>query len=197
MGEPFLGWAILAVVAAGRGAEALYATANARRLLAAGAVRAKGDWTAALVAIHVLWLLGLAVERAAGGARVPVAALAVPLAVALVGVEGLRAWVLATLGRRWTIVVVVVPGEAPVARGPYRFVRHPNYSVVALEMAIVPVLLGAWVTLAATAVPAAFLLWLRIRREESAWREVAGSPLSDLPRLVPGRARGNASPPGM
>ncbi len=187
MGEPFFGWALLAAVAAGRGAEALYAIANARRLLAAGAVRAKGDWTAALVGLHFLWLAGLAVERGAGGARVPAAEIAVPLAVLLVGVEGLRAWVLATLGRRWTIVVVVVPGEAPVARGPYRFVRHPNYAVVALEMTLVPALLGAWVTLAVTPVPAAVLLWLRIRREESAWREVAGAPLAALPRFLPTR----------
>jgi len=53
-----------------------------------------------------------------------------------------RFWVLATLGRRWTIRIIVVPGEKLVARGPYRLMRHPNYAVVAGEFAAVPLALG-------------------------------------------------------
>ena len=48
----------------------------------------------------------------------------------------------ATLGRRWTIRVIVVPGECLVARGPYRLLRHPNYAVVTGEIAVVPLALG-------------------------------------------------------
>ena len=53
-----------------------------------------------------------------------------------------RFWVLATLGRRWTIRMIVVPGEPLVAGGPYRFLRHPNYAIVIGEIAVVPLALG-------------------------------------------------------
>ena len=53
-----------------------------------------------------------------------------------------RFWVLATLGRRWTIRVIAVPGEKLVASGPYRFLRHPNYAIVIGEIAVVPLALG-------------------------------------------------------
>ena len=53
-----------------------------------------------------------------------------------------RFWVLATLGRRWTIRIIAVPGEKLVARGPYRWLRHPNYAVVTGEIAAVPLALG-------------------------------------------------------
>ena len=94
--------------------------------------------------------------------------------------EALRAWTLATLGRRWTIRVVVVDGEAPVRGGPYRVLTHPNYVVVTLEMLLLPCLLGAWWTAAGVVVPHALTLAPRIRREEAAWRERAARPLGTL-----------------
>jgi methyltransferase len=56
--------------------------------------------------------------------------------------QAARIWVIASLGRRWTTRIVVLAGEPLVRRGPYRFVRHPNYLVVALEIAVVPLALG-------------------------------------------------------
>ncbi len=176
MREPLLGHAVLAVVALQRGVELLWATAHARRLVARGGVLVPRDGTAGLVAVHVAWLGGILAERLLLGARMA-AGLAWPLGLAFVAVEALRAWTLTTLGRRWTIRVVVVPGETPVAGGPYRFLRHPNYLVVTLEMLLLPVWLGAWWTAAAVIVPHALTLRYRIRREEQAWREVAARPL--------------------
>ncbi len=66
----------------------------------------------------------------------------------LLGLYGLlqlgRLWVIASLGRRWTTRVIVVPGAPLVTRGPYRFLRHPNYLVVALEIPVLPLAFGAW-----------------------------------------------------
>ena len=53
-----------------------------------------------------------------------------------------RLWVIASLGRRWTTRVIVLPGASPVVCGPYRWLRHPNYGVVILEIAVVPLALG-------------------------------------------------------
>ena len=55
-----------------------------------------------------------------------------------------RLWVLATLGERWTTRIMVLPGAPLVTRGPYRFVDHPNYIVVVLEIAVLPLVFGLW-----------------------------------------------------
>ena len=88
-----------------------------------------------MILFHAAWLAGLwllAYDR-------PVEPVFLALFVVL---QIARFWVLATLGRRWTIRVIVVPGERLVARGPYRFLRHPNYAVVTGEIAVVPLALG-------------------------------------------------------
>lgn len=175
MSEPVLGYAVLAALALHRLLELPFARANARRLEAAGAVAVPRDGLLALVAVHVAVVAGATLERLAG-ARMPGVAGAVALA-ALVPVEALRVATLATLGRRWTVRVVVVPGEAPVRRGPYRFLRHPNYVVVLLELLLVPFAVGAWRTAAAALLPTLAALRHRVRREEAAWRAVAAVPL--------------------
>lgn len=176
MGEPLFGWAVLVVLVLQRVAELFWAHANTARLLARGGVLCERDGMAGLVVVHVGWFAAIGAERVFLGARMP-AATAVPLLVVLACVEGLRAWMLATLGRRWTVRVVVLPGERPVNRGPYRFLRHPNYLVLTLELLLVPLWLGAWRTALAVLLPHAWALRTRLRAEERAWREVAAQPL--------------------
>ena len=84
----------------------------------------------------------------------------------------LRVWIIATLGERWTTRIIVVPGEARVLRGPYRFLAHPNYVIVAAEIIALPMALGLpWIALVFTILNAA-VLWVRIRAEEKALDEV-------------------------
>jgi isoprenylcysteine carboxyl methyltransferase (ICMT) family protein YpbQ len=77
---------------------------------------------------------------------------------------------LLTLGRRWTIRVVVVPGERLIARGPYRFIRHPNYAIVTAEIAVVPLALGLPLYALVFSVLNALVLAVRIPIENSALR---------------------------
>ncbi len=79
-----------------------------------------------------------------------------------------RLWVLATLGARWTIRIIVVPAERLVARGPYRWVRHPNYAVVCGEIAVVPLALGLPIYALVFSVLNAAVLAIRIRAENAA-----------------------------
>jgi len=79
-----------------------------------------------------------------------------------------RLWVIASLGRRWTTRVIVLPGATPVARGPYRWLKHPNYLIVALEMAVVPLALGSPVFALIYSLANAALLAYRIRIENEA-----------------------------
>jgi methyltransferase len=75
---------------------------------------------------------------------------------------------LVTLGRRWTIRIIAVPAETLVARGPYRFLRHPNYAVVAGEFAAVPLALGLPIYALVFTILNAAVLAIRIPEENAA-----------------------------
>jgi len=97
----------------------------------------------------------------------------------LLASQGLRWWCIATLGNLWNTRVIVVPGVALVHRGPYRWLRHPNYVAVAVEGAALPLVHTAWVTaLAFTVLNAILLLGFRIPTEERALRSVSAEALA-------------------
>lgn len=108
---------------------------NTLRMRTAGGVEFGASHYPIMVALHTFWLLGLGLlghDRSVNP---------IWLAVFILLQAG-RLWVIASLGRRWTTRVIVLPGAAPIARGPYRWLRHPNYVVVVLEIAVVPLALG-------------------------------------------------------
>ena len=153
---------VILLVALQRLAELGYARRNARRLLAAGGVEHGAGHYPLFVALHGGWLAALFVLVPAGA----------PADWGLLGLYGLlqlgRLWVLASLGRRWTTRVIIVPGAPLVTRGPYRFLRHPNYLVVALEIPVLPLAFGAWQIALAFGLANLALLAHRIRVEERA-----------------------------
>ena len=82
--------------------------------------------------------------------------------------QGLRWWCITTLGHRWNTLVVVIPGLPLVDRGPYRWLRHPNYVAVVIEGIALPMVHTAWITAITFTVLNALLLRVRIRTEEDA-----------------------------
>jgi len=136
---------VLALVAAQRVLELLYARRNTARLLARGGIESGASHYPLIVVLHAAWLLTMAV---------------------LIPPSTPSNWSL--LGLHWTTRIVTVQGAPLVRRGPYRFFRHPNYVVVAAEIAVLPLAFGA-VTIAATftALNAAIMVW-RIRVEDRA-----------------------------
>jgi methyltransferase len=142
-------------------AELALARSNTTRLLAGGAVEYGRGHYPLMVAFHGLWLAGLWIL----GWNQP---LWQPGLAAFAVLQVGRLWVLRTLGRRWTTRIVVVPGERLVATGPFRWVRHPNYCVVAGEILVVPLTLGLTrYAVVASALHGA-VLWVRIRAEDQA-----------------------------
>ncbi|MBW8485486.1 isoprenylcysteine carboxyl methyltransferase family protein [Actinomadura parmotrematis] len=156
---------LVAAVAAERLAELAVARRNLRWSLARGA-RVTGDGHyPAMVALHTGLLAACLVEAAH---RPFVPALGWPMLALAVAAQGLRWWCIAALGHRWSTRVVVIPGLAPVTRGPYRWLRHPNYAAVAVEGIALPLVHTAWVTALAFTVLNAALMAVRIRCEEAA-----------------------------
>jgi len=134
---------------------------NTRRLLASGAREYGASHYPLIVAVHALWLIGLwwlAPDRPIDGFWLGLFVL----------IEIARIWVLATLGRRWTTRIIVLPNAPLVRRGPYRFVNHPNYLVVVGEIAVLPLVFGLWrIALIFTLLNAAVIA-IRIREENHA-----------------------------
>jgi methyltransferase len=155
-------WWILAAVALLRLIELLYAARNTRRLLARGAIevgRAQYPW---FVALHGAWLLAMF-------AFIPPATMPnLYLLAIFVLTQVARLWIIATLGPYWTTRVITLPSAPLIRRGPYAFVRHPNYAVVCIEIAVLPLAFGAWqIAIVFSFANAALLAW-RIRIEDAA-----------------------------
>lgn len=152
---------ILALVTLQRLGELWLSNRNTRRLLAQGAHEVGAAHYPLIVAVHALWLATLwwfAHDRAIDGFWLGMFVL----------LELARIWVVATLGRRWTTRIIVLPQAPLVRRGPYRIVRHPNYLVVIGEIAVLPLVFGLWqVALLFSALNAAILA-VRIREENRA-----------------------------
>jgi len=154
-------WIVL-LVAAQRLAEIVYARRNARRLCAAGGREYGAGHYPLFVLVHGGWLAALFLLTPTDAAVNP------PLIALYLLLQLARLWVIASLGRRWTTRVIVLPSAPLVRRGPYRFFRHPNYLVVAVEIAVLPLAFGAWQIALVFSLLNAPLLWHRIRVENAA-----------------------------
>jgi methyltransferase len=157
-----LAWIVLAAVVVQRLGEVVYAARNTAALRQAGGIELGRGHYPLMVGLHGAWLAAIA----AGLVLHPIVR-PIPLA-AYLGLQPVRLWIIGSLGRFWTTRVITVPGAPLVRRGPYRYLRHPNYAVVALEIALLPLAFGQVATAAVfSAANLALLAW-RIRVENGA-----------------------------
>jgi methyltransferase len=164
----------LAVLAVQRAGELIHSARNVKRLKARGARECGSAHFPLLVLIHLLFPVCLVTEVFAVGAR-PGPLWPVWLGFWLAA-QALRYTAVQALGERWTVGILVLPGMQRVRSGPYRFLRHPNYLAVVIELLAAPLMFGAWRTAVAISVANLFVLWIRIRAEEGALRGAAAGP---------------------
>lgn len=180
---------LLAALAAERLYELSIARRNARRAFARGAVEAGRAHYRFMVAFHAAFLVSCAIEATvrstAPGAWIQTGALALAIAA-----QGLRYWAVAALGERWNTRIIVWPDAQPITSGPYRFIRHPNYAAVVIEMFAVPVIAGAWFTAIVFSAGNALLLSVRVRAEERALGGEYARAFAGRGRFIPGITRG-------
>ena len=159
-----LGWPQLLVLVVGlqRLFELWYSRRNARRLVAEGAVELGREHYPLIVGLQVAWLLALAFGVGTGQP------LLWPWLLVYLVLQFLRVWIIASLGRYWTTRVYHLPDRPLVHRGPYRWLKHPNYLVVVAEVVVLPLSLGAWWAAAIFGPLQSLLLLWRLRAEEPA-----------------------------
>jgi methyltransferase len=154
-------WIVLGV-ALWRGIELLHANRNTRRLLAQGAREVGARHYPLFVLLHGAWLAALLLFTPP---EAPIYWGALGLFLLL---QFARVWVIASLGVRWTTRILVLPDAPLVRRGPYRWLRHPNYAIVATEIVVLPLAFGNWALALIFGLLNLFLLRHRIRVEEAA-----------------------------
>ncbi|MEI9925829.1 MAG: isoprenylcysteine carboxylmethyltransferase family protein [Bradyrhizobium sp.] len=152
---------ILGLVTLQRAGELFLSHYHTRRLKARGAIEVAGGHYPLMVAVHTTWLIALWVF----GHDQPINIIALLFFLLL---QGLRVWVMRTLGPRWTTRIIVLPETSLVKAGPYRFLSHPNYAVVVGEIAVLPLVLGLPSIAVIFTILNAGVLMIRIRAENRA-----------------------------
>jgi methyltransferase len=165
---------VLLVVAVGveRLAELVVATRNARWAFAHGGVESGRGHYPVMAAMHTALLVACIAEVAVAD-RPFLPWLGWPMLALVVASQALRWWCVATLGHQWNTRVIVVPGLPLVSAGPYRWLRHPNYVAVVVEVAALPLVHTAWVTALVFTLANAAVLAVRIPVEERALATVS------------------------
>ena len=195
---------LLGAVGLGRLLEMRLSRRHQRALAAGGAPRVADPGFAAMVALHTGVLVAAALEVVALH-RPFTPTLGVPALVAFALANGLRWWVIATLGPHWNVQVMGSLGFGVVTGGPYRFVRHPNYVAVFVELLALPLIHGAWITALAGAALHVVVLRRRLAVEEAvlaadaAYRDTMGGKprfIPSLPSLTRARPSQGAARPG-
>lgn len=179
---------LLAALTAERLYELSIARRNARRAFARGAIEAGRAHYPAMVVLHVLFIGSCAAE-AIVHATPPAPIIQWTALTAALLAQALRYWAIATLGERWNTRIIVEPGAPPVTRGPYRFIRHPNYAAVVIEIFAVPAVAGCWFTAIGFSLANALVLAVRIRTEERALGASYVREFAQRPRFIPGVRR--------
>lgn len=159
--------ALVGLVGVERLVELVVSRRHARWMLSRGGVERGRTHYPYMVLLHTALLAGCLVEpRALGRPLVP--ALAAPMLALVLLAQATRWWAIASLGRRWSTRVIVMPGASRVVRGPYRLLSHPNYVAVVVEGFALPLVHSAWITAIAFTALDAVLLAVRISVEERA-----------------------------
>lgn len=158
---------VLGAVIVQRIAELYLATRNARYVRAKGGYEVGAHHYKYIVLLHILFFLSLVGEVIGKNSSETLPAWwALPFSLFLLA-QALRYWCIRSLGKRWNTRILILPGEAPVQRGPYRYIRHPNYLVVAIELITLPLTFSAVTTAILFSLANAWLLLhVRIPLEE-------------------------------
>ena len=177
---------LITFVVAQRLVELIIAKRNEKVLKKKGAIEVGEEHYKWIILLHVLFFASLIVEVYVRHIQFTYWSF-VPLAL-FIAAQSLRLWSLYTLGEFWNTKIIVLPGESVIASGPYRYLKHPNYLVVAIEIFTLPLMFHAYFTMIAfSLLNALVIVMIRIPDEEKALAEVTDyhKKMSNRKRFVP------------
>ncbi|MCY7762205.1 isoprenylcysteine carboxyl methyltransferase family protein [Bacillus spizizenii] len=162
-------WLLIAILIAQRAAEMAVARQNEQKVKKQGAIEFGESHYPYIISMHILFFLSLIAEVLLMNKQP--SSWWIGIAAAILIVQAVRYWALCSLGAYWNTKILVVPGAELVKKGPYKWMKHPNYTVVILEILLIPLLYQAYVTMCLFSIVNAVLLTVRIRTEDKALEE--------------------------
>jgi methyltransferase len=175
---------LLAVLVTERLFELWLSRRNKRWALSRGGIEVGTRQYRVMVTFHTLFIIACAAEVTFRGPCFP-PFLSVMACIGEAGAQAIRYWSVATLGERWNTRIIVIPNTPPVILGPYRYIRHPNYAAVVIEIACIPLIQGLLITAAVFSTANAILLAFRITLEERALGNLYQTAFCERPRFIP------------
>lgn len=161
---------LAAVIIIQRLVELFIAARNQRYVMAMGGRECSPEHYPLFLALHISWFIGWLYESAFSGQLSDF--WYIWLSLFLVA-QGLRYWCMVSLGHFWNTRILIVPGKQRIQQGPYRFIAHPNYLAVCIELACVPLMFNAWSTaIIVSLLNIVLLLGIRIPAEERALQQL-------------------------
>lgn len=159
-------WVILSVIIIQRLVELVIARSNEQWMKQRGAIEKGKKHYKWFIIVHTLFFLSLIAEIIF---RNPQSfSFNYVLFTAFIITQIGRIWCIATLGKFWNTKIIIAPQFDVIKRGPYKYVKHPNYIIVGIELFVIPSLFGAWFTAIVFPILHALLLYVRIPVEEKA-----------------------------
>lgn len=150
--------------------ELLVARSNENWIRSQGGYEVGASHYPYMVAIHIGFFISLIIEFIVF--KQDVSRFWITLFVVFIILQMMRVWVISSLGRFWNTKILVLPGAHVVKKGPFHFIRHPNYVVVTSELIVIPLMFEAYFTAIVFTLLNVAILSVRIPKEEAALREV-------------------------
>ena len=160
---------ILSIVIVQRLLELVIAKRNEKNMRAQGAYEVGASHYPLMILLHVSFFISLLIE--VNTFNLTPSPLFLLFLIMFLCVQGLRVWCLTSLGSFWNTKIIVLPGAHVVTKGPYKYLRHPNYLVVSMEIALLPLMFEAYFTAICFTILNAIMLSIRIPTEERALKE--------------------------
>ena len=160
--------AVMLIVILQRFAELVLSARNVRTLKAEGGIETGQEHYKYIVLLHTAFFISMITEFLVRRSSGNLSEISYLFLVFFIFLQLIRAWVILSLGKYWNTRIIRVPGSNLVETGPYRFMRHPNYAVVSLEIICLPMIFGLIYTAVIFTVLNSVVLFFRIREEEKA-----------------------------
>lgn len=161
---------IISIVIIQRLIELFVAKRNEKWMLSQGAFEAGAAHYPVMVAMHITFFASLLIEVTVFDR--PLSPIWLLFLIVFILAQAFRVWCLYSLGKFWNTKIIILPGANVIQKGPYRFIRHPNYVVVAIELLVLPLLFSAYFTAVIFTLLNIGMLSIRIPVEEKALNEV-------------------------